>query len=145
MHIGLHNQRFNYTMKLSNEENVNIMKCEEEKDLGVFFDCMLSFDSHIQTVINIEANRNIGIIRRTFNYFTRNVLIKLYKALVRPQNMVMLSGILTLRRNLPRWKKYNEGLLDYCLKYSKQWGKIAVFKTSVFEIYAYQRRYDTGF
>ena len=29
--------RFNYTMKLSNEENVNIMKCEEENDLGVVF------------------------------------------------------------------------------------------------------------
>ena len=83
MHIGLHNQRFNYTMKLSNEENVNIIKCDEEKDLGVVFDCMLSFDSHIQTVIN-KANRNIGIIRRTFSYFTINVFIKLYKALVRP-------------------------------------------------------------
>ena len=59
------------------------MKCDEEKDLGVVFDCMLSFDSHIQTVIN-KANRNIGIIRRTFSYLTRNVFIKLYKALVRP-------------------------------------------------------------
>ena len=83
MHIGLHNQRFNYTMKLSNEEIVNIMKCDEEKDLGVVFDCMLSFDSHIQTVIN-KANRNIGIIRRTFSYLTRKGFIKLYKALVRP-------------------------------------------------------------
>ena len=69
MHIGLHNQRFNYTMKLSNEEIVNIMKCDEEKDLVVVFDCMLSSDSHFQTVIN-KANRNIGIIRRTFSYLT---------------------------------------------------------------------------
>ena len=75
--------KFNYTMKLSNEENVNIMKCDEEKDLGVVFDCVLSFDSHIQTVIN-KANRNIDIIRRTFSYLTRNGFIKLYKALVRP-------------------------------------------------------------
>ena len=70
-------------MKLSNEENVNIMKCEEEKDMGVVFDCMLSFDSHIQTVIN-KANRNIGIIRRICSCLTRNGFIKLYKALVRP-------------------------------------------------------------
>ena len=83
MHIGLHNQRFDYTMKLSNEEIVNIMKCDEEKDLGVVFDCMLSFDSHIQTVIN-KANRNIGIIRRTFSYLTQNGFIQLYKALARP-------------------------------------------------------------
>ena len=95
MHIGLHNQRVNYTMRLSNVENVNIMKCGEANDLGMFFDCMLSFDSHIKTVIN-KANRNIGIIRRTFSSLTRN-------------------GILTLRGNLPRWKKYTEGLLDYCV------------------------------
>ena len=43
MHIGLHNQRFNYTMKLSNEEIVNILKCDEEKDLWVVFDCMFLF------------------------------------------------------------------------------------------------------
>ena len=102
-------------MKLSNEEIVNIMKCDEEKDLGVVFDCMLSFDSHIQTVIN-KANRNIGIIRRTFSYLTRNGFIKLYKALVRPHleygNAIWHPHL----SNLPRWKKYNDGLLDYCLK-----------------------------
>ena len=63
MHIGLHNQRFNYTMKLSNEENVNIMKCEEEKDLRVVFDCMLSFDSHILSAAkNTHHRRHIVAI-----------------------------------------------------------------------------------
>ena len=82
MHIGLHNQRVNYTMRLSNVENVNIMKCGEANDLGMVFDCMLSLDSHIKTVIN-KANRNIGITRCTFSYLTRNGFIKLYKK-VRP-------------------------------------------------------------
>ena len=56
-------------MKLSNEENVNIMKCEEEKDLGVVFDCMFFLDSHIQTVIN-KANRNIREVsqRHVYDY-----------------------------------------------------------------------------
>ena len=54
-------------MKLNDNEIMNVINCEEEKDLGVIFDCKLSFDAHVQCVIS-KANRNIGIIIRTFSY-----------------------------------------------------------------------------
>ena len=41
MHIGLNNQRYNYTMRLYyNDEIVNVRtnKCDNEKDLGVILD-----------------------------------------------------------------------------------------------------------
>ena len=66
MHVGSINQRYDYTMKLNNTETINIVKCEEEKDLGVIFDCKLSFDVHIQSAIS-KANRIVGIIKRTFS------------------------------------------------------------------------------
>ena len=83
MHFGMNNEKYNYTMKLSDNEIMNVINCEEEKDLGVIFDCKLSFDAHVQCVIS-KANRNIGIIRRTFSYLSKKSFIKLYKSLVRP-------------------------------------------------------------
>ena len=32
-----------YTMKSNDTETINIVKCEEENDLGVIFDCKLSY------------------------------------------------------------------------------------------------------
>ena len=57
--------------------------CETEKDLGVTFDKDLSFDPHIDRVVN-KANQMIGIIKRTFSYLDKDTFLKLYKAFVRP-------------------------------------------------------------
>ena len=88
MCIGCHyifnNQRYNYTMKLYNDEIVNITKCDNEKDLGVIFYNKLIFDLHIQAASN-TANQIIGIIRMTFSYLNRYCFIQLYKAMVRPR------------------------------------------------------------
>ena len=70
MHFGNNNEKYSYIMKLSDTEIMNVINCEEEKDLGVIFDCKLSFDAHVQCVIS-KANRNIGIIRRNFSYLSR--------------------------------------------------------------------------
>ena len=83
MHSGKNNQRCDYSMKLNDTETINIVKCEEEKDLGVIFDCKLSFDVHIQSAIS-KANKIVGIIKRTFSYLSRKSFILLYKSLVRP-------------------------------------------------------------
>jgi hypothetical protein len=82
MHMGRNNPCVSYTMKLG-DSNIDLKKCEEEKDLGVTFDRNLSFDPHIQNSIN-KANKMIGVIKRTFLYLDRDTFIKLYKALVRP-------------------------------------------------------------
>ena len=43
----------------------------------------MKFVSHIQTSVK-KANRNLGIIRRTFSYIDKTVFLNLYKAVVRP-------------------------------------------------------------
>ena len=63
-------------MKLNYTETINIVKCEEEKYLGVIFDCKLSFDVHIQSAIS-KANRIVGIIKRTFSYL-KTFLCEIY-------------------------------------------------------------------
>ena len=57
-------------LKLNDEQKINT--CDEEKDLGITFDKMLSFDLQIQNVIN-KANQKIGLIKRMFTYLNRHV------------------------------------------------------------------------
>ena len=53
-----------------------------EKDLGITIDSQLSFETHCYDMIS-KANRNLAIIRRTFHHLDEEVLIPLYKSLVR--------------------------------------------------------------
>ena len=72
---------------------------DEEKDLGVTIDSELSFEAHMDDKIN-KANGILGLIRRTFTYLDKDILLTLYKALVRPH----LEYANTLWK--PRAKKY---------------------------------------
>ena len=71
-----------YTTKLNDDEQ-KINTCDEEKDLGITCNKMLSFDLRIQNVTN-KAKQMIGLIKRTFTYLNKDMFIKLYEALVRP-------------------------------------------------------------
>ena len=71
-----------YTTKLNDDEQ-KINTCDEEKDLGITCNKMLSFDLRIQNVTN-KAKQMIGLIKRTFNYLNKGMFTKRYKALVRP-------------------------------------------------------------
>jgi hypothetical protein len=82
LHMGKNNPHCSYAFSV-NSQRVEINKCTEEKDLGVLFDEKLSFDGHIQSCIK-KANRILGIIRRSFSFLDAEVLVRLYKALVRP-------------------------------------------------------------
>ena len=82
LHIGSKNPQRDYSISI-NDQEFQVAKCEEEKDLGVTFDKKLSFDNHIANAIN-KANQMIGIIRRTFTFLDENIFMRLYKALVRP-------------------------------------------------------------
>lgn len=55
----------------------------EEKDLGIIIDSKLNFQQHISKQVN-KANQKLGIIRRTFNHLDTEMLIQLYKSIVRP-------------------------------------------------------------
>ena len=54
-----------------------------EKDLSVYVDNALSFKEHVIRS-TAKANKVVGIIRRTFDFLTDDLLVRLYKSLVRP-------------------------------------------------------------
>ena len=62
---------------ISNNQEVELEKVEKEKDLGVIID--LNLNSKVNT-----ANRNLGIIFRIFTYIDQEMILNLYKSLVRP-------------------------------------------------------------
>ena len=82
LNIGKNNCMHNYSMK-SDGNNVKLKSVKEEKDLGVTFDCKLSFDPHIQGIIG-KANQTLGLVKRSFTYLDKDVFLKLYKAFIRP-------------------------------------------------------------
>ena len=75
LHIGNKNPVNDYIMKIGDQE-FKIAKCEEEKDLGVTFDKNLLFDRHITHIVN-KANQRIGIIKHTFTFLDKDILLKL--------------------------------------------------------------------
>ena len=78
LHIGNQNPQYEYRMCDTSLEAVR-----EEKDLGVIVDEKLKFDTHTVTQAN-KANKVLGIIRRTFDNLDEEMLVLLYKSLVRP-------------------------------------------------------------
>ena len=59
-----------------------IITSQEEKDLGIITYNRLRFYQHISSIVK-KANRNMGIIRRTFHFLDCQTFTMLYKALVR--------------------------------------------------------------
>ena len=78
MHLCRQNPRQNYTMG-----GTTLATTTSEKDLGVYVDTQLTFEKHIETVVN-QANRMLGLIRRSYTYLDSQSLLKLYISLVRP-------------------------------------------------------------
>ena len=94
MQIGYHNIPTKYTMQDENE-TVELDTVKSEKDLGVTIDSSLSFREHINSKVNL-ANRNLGIIFRTFTYLDEETFLHLFKSLVRPH----------LEYSTPIWSPY---------------------------------------
>ena len=82
LHIGKHDRGIKYAMTSNNQE-IELAKTENEKDLGVRIDQNLTFRDHINSKENI-ANRNLGIIFRTFTFIDEERFLNLYKSIVRP-------------------------------------------------------------
>ena len=78
MHLGHQNPNRDYTMGAT-----TLATTTSEKDLGVNVDTELTFEKHIETVVN-QANRMLGLIRRSYTYLDSQSLPKLYTSLVRP-------------------------------------------------------------
>ncbi len=99
MHFGYNGNKFNYTM-MSHDEEVAFEKVEEEKDLSIFFYPTLIFSKH---AAKCAAKRNslLGRIKRAFTEIDKDILIPIYKTLVRYstelQNWYQLEGILIIQ------------------------------------------------
>ena len=82
LHIGNHDINFEYT-KQTNSGEMKVQKVKTEKDLGVTFDQNLKFTDHINNKVN-KANRNVGLIFRTFTFMDKDMFLSIYKSVVRP-------------------------------------------------------------
>ena len=65
-----------YKMFKNNNETV-VEKTDTEKDLGLVFDSKLLFREHMTSKIKI-ANRNLGLIFRSFTYMDKEMFLQLY-------------------------------------------------------------------
>jgi hypothetical protein len=68
-----------------------LKRSEAEKDLGVFIDENLNFDTHINHIVK-KANRVLGITKRTFDYMNAETFGYIYKSLIRP-NLEYASSV----------------------------------------------------
>ena len=64
--------------------NNNVLQTSFQKHLGVTLDVKLTFDEHLNNVLN-KVNKTIGLLRKFQNFLSRSTLITIYKAFVRPQ------------------------------------------------------------
>ena len=78
LHLGRQNPHHKYRM-----DDVELQPTTEEKDLGVVIDDQLKNDIHTERQV-AKANRQLGLIRRSFDNIEGETFILLYKTLVRP-------------------------------------------------------------
>ncbi|CAM5150473.1 unnamed protein product [Natator depressus] len=78
MHLGINNKNFSY--KLGTHQ---LEVTEEEKDLGVLIDHRMTMSCQCDMAVK-KANVVLGWIRRGISSRDKEVLVPLYKALVRP-------------------------------------------------------------
>jgi hypothetical protein len=85
MHLGKKNQRGCY--KLTNSDSLMEYTLESsscEKDLGLLFSDNLKWSAQVSTSA-AKANQMLGLLKRTFKFWTPSTFSLLYKSLIRPQ------------------------------------------------------------
>ena len=63
--------------------NTNITQSTYQKHLGIILYSKLTFENHIN-IVTTKINKTIGLLRKLQNLLPRTILIKIYKAFVRP-------------------------------------------------------------
>ena len=82
LHMGKNNEKHDYFITLNGITH-KLNKTILEKDLGVFLDPDLNFSQHITTKVN-KAKSMCGLLIRTITYKIKDIMIPLYKSLIRP-------------------------------------------------------------
>jgi len=78
MHFGSHNRQFTYHKKGKQLEEVN-----SEKDLGVIISGNLKVTDHCRHAY-ATANRMLGLLSRIVKFRNVDIVVRLYKSIVRP-------------------------------------------------------------
>ena len=74
---------FNNTLARYQLNDINLVVDKEERDLGVIIQNDLKCTQKCINVVN-TANKVLGMIRRSFMCKDREIILQLYKSLVRP-------------------------------------------------------------
>ena len=79
IHMGRGNKENEYMLG-----NRKLRKSNRERDLGIIVDSNCKFSEQCNEAIK-SANRTLGMIKRNITYKSKEVIVRLYKALVRPK------------------------------------------------------------
>ena len=82
LHLGENNPKKSYYIG-SHNSRVQLEETTLEKDLGIYIDPTLSFDSHIEYITKKASSKSAQILEN-FSYRSKHVLVPLFKTLVRP-------------------------------------------------------------
>ena len=78
LHLGRSNQHWDYTIG-----HVKLKHSTSERDLGIQIDNQLKFHEHTSNVIR-KCKWLMAVIKRSFCCLDKKIVLKLYKALIRP-------------------------------------------------------------
>ncbi|KAF2368251.1 Reverse transcriptase domain [Trinorchestia longiramus] len=78
MNVGANNHYFQHTMF-----DISIETVQQQRDLDVIVTENLKHDKQVEKSVE-NASRILGFIARNFEYKSKNIILPLYKALVRP-------------------------------------------------------------
>ena len=92
MHVGENNVKASY--RIGNKE---LSVIEKEKDLGVVVQDNLKAEGQVEQAV-LKANRVLGMVNRSFVNKDREVIVRIYKALIRPH----------LEYGVQAWRPYLE-------------------------------------
>jgi hypothetical protein len=79
MHMGNKNKHFNYEMG-----GINLKSIEKERDLGVIIHVNGKVSEQC-AIASSKANQVLGMIRRNIKFKSKDIILRLYKSLVRPR------------------------------------------------------------
>jgi len=82
VHLGKNNPQHQYEMR--DRDGVRGLEASQaERDLGVIIDPSLNFETHINETVK-KGNRLAGLLVRTITNKSTDIMVPLYKALIRP-------------------------------------------------------------
>ena len=117
MRIGDKYPKYKYIMTAEDGTIVQLEETVMEKDLGVVVDNNLTFSQHINTIV-VRANQVMGMIRRSFKYMDKDIVVQLFTSIVRPileygnaiWSPILIGDIYAVERVQRRAKKTVTGI-----------------------------------